>query len=383
MQKGHIGKKGFTLIEIIITVAVLAIISIPLFQYFTEAAKQNARMKSQQNAMLAAQNTLEELKAERISITSPAALTLGTGVVSGSAVSRDWMIQATPNPSKNGEYTVKRSCTLNGGSYTVTAKVTPVKEVKNSSGTVTYQDMEIPKMDSSKDIIASERGTADVNAQMQFYKWYSAYCDNHGLAKTITPAYFRDKLSKKVCIKLEKDSAKPTNVLTRVYYSYTFAGASYPNGISSSSVYEEDIVKKSIPASKLEDIYIFYTPDTVTSKDSIKIKADTVGLTHLINNKQMNLFIVSQNTTSSNELEVDADGTSDMYFDSIYSNIKATNTISGSMRTMFVKDSSGEYQMIKKNSKNRVADIEVSVYKGDSMIAANLCTTVKGSIAQK
>ena len=382
MHIKRIDKKGFTLIELIITVAVLAVISIPLLQYFTESAKHNARAKNQQNAMVAAQNTLEELKAESVDITTPTALVATSGAISPAAISKGWSLQSIPDA--NGKYELSRSCTVNGFSYKVLASIKPVKAFINaSSAAVSYYDMEVPKMDTSKDVIATERGVSLVNAQMQFYNWYSAYCDNHGLAKTITPAYFRDKLSKKVCIKLEKDSAKPTNVLTRVYYSYTFAGASYPNGISSSSVYEEDIVKKSIPAGKLEDIYIFYTPDTVTSKDSIKIKADTVGLTHLINNKQINLFIISQNTASSNELEVDADGTSDMYFDSIYSNIKATNTISGSMRTMFVKDASGEYQMIKKNSKNRVADIEVSVYKGDSMIAANLCTTVKGSIAQK
>ena len=380
MQKGHIGKKGFTLIEIIITVAVLAIISIPLFQYFTEAAKQNARMKSQQNAMLAAQNTLEELKAERISITSPAALTLGTGVVSGSAVSRDWMIQATPNPSKNGEYTVKRSCTLNGGSYTVTAKVTPVKEVKNSSGTVTYQDMEIPKMDSSKDIIASERGTADVNAQMQFYNLYANYCENNHKSKTMTAVDFKGKLKKEICIKISRENT--VNARVRVYYRYTYNNIfSYPDGIYSNSKYEEDIANKAILESKLSDIYVFYTPDSIGSgsDDVVNVDVDT-NLTEIYHNKQLKLFIFSQDRTSSNGLKVEANGTSGNCFEAAYTNIEGSKAISGSMGSIFKKDGTN-WQMIKKSEKNRIAEIEVSVYKGDSVNTSKLCT-VNGSVTQ-
>lgn len=381
MQKGHIGKKGFTLIEIIITVAVLAIISIPLFQYFTEAAKQNARMKSQQNAMLAAQNTLEELKAERISITTPAALTLGTGVVSGSAVSRDWMIQATPNPSENGAYTVKRSCTLNGGSYTVTAKVTPVKEVMSSTGTVTYQDMEIPKMDSSKDIIASERGTADVNAQMQFYNLYANYCESHNQSKTMTAADFKGKLKKEICIKISRENADDARI--RVYYRYTYNNnLSYPAGITSSSKYEEDIANKAILERKLSDIYVFYTPDSIGSgsDDVVNVDVDT-NLTEIYHNKQLKLFIFSQDRTSSNGLKVEANGTSDNCFEAAYTNIDGSKTISGNMQSKFKKDGTN-WQMIKKSGKNRIAEIEVSVYKGDSVNTANLCTTVKGSVTQ-
>ena len=61
MHMKRIDKKGFTLIELIITVAVVAIISVPLLQYFSDSAKHNAKSKVQQNAIIAAQNALEEL----------------------------------------------------------------------------------------------------------------------------------------------------------------------------------------------------------------------------------------------------------------------------------------------------------------------------------
>ena len=54
--------KGFTLIEIVITTVVLATISIPLLAYFSESMRHSARTKQQQNAVVAAQDAVEELK---------------------------------------------------------------------------------------------------------------------------------------------------------------------------------------------------------------------------------------------------------------------------------------------------------------------------------
>ena len=54
--------KGFTLIEIVITTVVLATISIPLLAYFSESMRHSARTKQQQNAVVAAQDAVEELR---------------------------------------------------------------------------------------------------------------------------------------------------------------------------------------------------------------------------------------------------------------------------------------------------------------------------------
>ena len=125
MHMRRIDKKGFTLIELIITVAVVAIISVPLLQYFSDSAKHNAKSKVQQNAIIAAQNALEELKAEKSDITKPSTLVATSGAVSASAISKGWQLQSIDYAP--GNYEVSRSCTVNGSSYKVKAELKPVK----------------------------------------------------------------------------------------------------------------------------------------------------------------------------------------------------------------------------------------------------------------
>lgn len=55
---------GFSLLEVIIAMAILAIITIPLLNYFTSSMRNSARMAQRQNATLTAQEITERLKAE-------------------------------------------------------------------------------------------------------------------------------------------------------------------------------------------------------------------------------------------------------------------------------------------------------------------------------
>ena len=53
---------GFSLLEVILAMAILAIISIPLLSYFTQSMKYNAMMADKQHATNLAQEVLEDLK---------------------------------------------------------------------------------------------------------------------------------------------------------------------------------------------------------------------------------------------------------------------------------------------------------------------------------
>ena len=72
MKKEKVKKKevrlnrnaGFSLVEVIIAMAILAIISIPLMKYFTDSMQYSARMERQQRATILAQEVTENLKGE-------------------------------------------------------------------------------------------------------------------------------------------------------------------------------------------------------------------------------------------------------------------------------------------------------------------------------
>ncbi len=56
--------QGFSLLEVLLAMAILAIVFVPLMNYFTDSIKYNNMSKIKQKATLLAQNTMEDLKNE-------------------------------------------------------------------------------------------------------------------------------------------------------------------------------------------------------------------------------------------------------------------------------------------------------------------------------
>ena len=59
------GNEGFTLIEVVLSIAILALISVPLMKYFTDSMRYAAKSAERQGANLLAQETLEYIKAQK------------------------------------------------------------------------------------------------------------------------------------------------------------------------------------------------------------------------------------------------------------------------------------------------------------------------------
>ena len=55
---------GFTLIEVVLSITILALISVPLMKYFSDSLRYSVKTQEKQNATLAAQQTLEFIKAQ-------------------------------------------------------------------------------------------------------------------------------------------------------------------------------------------------------------------------------------------------------------------------------------------------------------------------------
>lgn len=64
MKKLRADNRGFTLLEVILSMAILAMISIPLMKYFTDSLRHAMMMEQKQKATLLAQDTIEKMKSQ-------------------------------------------------------------------------------------------------------------------------------------------------------------------------------------------------------------------------------------------------------------------------------------------------------------------------------
>lgn len=62
----RLGNEGFTLIEVLLSIAILALITVPLMKYFSEAAKYAAQTSKKQKATLTCQETIEAIKGQTV-----------------------------------------------------------------------------------------------------------------------------------------------------------------------------------------------------------------------------------------------------------------------------------------------------------------------------
>lgn len=415
---------GFTLVELIITIAVLAVISVPLLKYFSDSMKHNVQMKEEQNAVVAAQNVLEELKVTDISLDDINNLTsLATPDPSSLAtpsptLSVEWhqLAEPTNNPDGSQTYVVKGNYSLNSSSYTVTAKITPRKSLTNDDGdTKTYQKVEVPSMNVSKDFISTETGQYTANAKFHFYGLYAAYCDDPSNHTTkdpnITTSYIGQRLKRTITLKVEPNSVSTDKIDITTTYTYKWAGATTIAGVTSTSEYSEDVEKITLSKTGVHNLYIFYTPVSYKINEADTTETPTVvpdqivmkgNITSLVNagldTDKLNLkvYLVADSSVDRTQcslatgytLTLSAEDGINNYVSDVFTNLESTEVTASSfaLNTSTFAAAAGygfHYQtLMKQTAANRVADIEVSVYKGDSTSESNRFTTVNGTKVQ-
>lgn len=221
-------EKGFTLIEIIVTIVFLALVSLPLLMYFTDSVRHSSRTKQEQNAVVVAQDTLEELKNADYNLDTPAGATTASALYPSS---EPWkVLGAEPAPDATAEgglpiynsgYDLWRKAKTNGTAYKVKAHIQPIHEVTNSlSGSPTTEsykeiDTSAIAMDSTKDVISKETSTHITNAKGYFFGLHAA---SGSIDPVVTADYIADRLVRTIQICLEPDASEADHILTTVRY---------------------------------------------------------------------------------------------------------------------------------------------------------------------
>ena len=191
---------GFSLIEVILSMAILAIISIPLLSYFTESMKYNAKMADKQHATTLAQEVLEDLKNQDVLVADA-----GTGETIQYLLDQGYTVISndmgkTDGAGKfvGGEGVFYGTAGSIGENYDVVvrAQTTPTENTK-----------EIPKIsgiDDTSDILALESAQLQ-EALTHFLAINSAYESN--TSARLTSDQIRNKMKRTIGIDIQKDGA--------------------------------------------------------------------------------------------------------------------------------------------------------------------------------
>ncbi|MDE6566545.1 MAG: hypothetical protein K2K70_02290 [Lachnospiraceae bacterium] len=348
-----------------------------------------------------------------------------------------WEALSTAAPGASpASYEVKGAYTLNNQHYLVKAKITPRSQLENDDhNTVVYRKAKVPGMDSSKDMIITEKSYIIEDAKTYFYNQYCQYCDdpsNHtSRDPSVKPEEMDQHLQRKIYINAapeeDETGAKTGKVVLTATYEYQWksssgappAGITAPGaGVTNPTTYTDKIKVATLDGTGSHNIYLFYTPVNYKSSsglvtvvpDEVIIGGNLGKLTDGsgkvvigdpgVGDEELSyhLYLVADGTvdrkdTPAYKATLSKNGTDNFgeYVSTVYTNLADNSEldISGyAINTAFssVSNSGVHFDELMENPEvNRVAAIEVSVYKdkGDgSMNDDNHYTTVDGTKVQ-
>ena len=197
-----INNKGFSLVEVIISIAILAIISIPLLNYFTDSMKHNALAKTRQEATLEAQSIMEQLKAED-KLLKPDAT--GTSYLSPFFSTKELTFRTPGGMEADGSGQLEYFCAAGTLSSQFDVEVV-------LSATSAYNEVHLPVIygiDETKDVLAIEKDQF-VDAK----SYFEAICAGAGRTGVVD---VEANITRNMRIEFEKDGAE---VNVKIYYIY-------------------------------------------------------------------------------------------------------------------------------------------------------------------
>ncbi len=401
MRKLIRDEKGFTLVELMIAITVLAIITIPILNYFGNANVKNAESRTRQNAAVQAQDILEDFKNTTYSLDN------GDVVCDNDPATNKWTVKVPADPSSgNDNYVLQKTVKIDNSNFTVEAEIDPIQRVlespTDSTIVVNYERSVVGSMDAYKDVMISESGQGLLAAKLFFYGRHADACAANNTVPTLTMDDFEKNIECTISIKGKEEKNNlgfsTGNVIVEAIFNYRYIGSPYPDGITASTVYREPVKVASLEPEKFSNIYLFYQPVTmsaITSKDNIELDADSFfGDNNIIKDGQLNLFIIAQSSVSYNEDKIPsgyvkrkpgyklnlADVSTGSYFKSkigkVYTNLSFSDSelfATGFNSNQFAMNLVGtEYTLVDQEEMNRVADITVRIIKdGKEFVKVN------------
>lgn len=199
---------GFTLIEIILCVAILAIAFLPMLKYFSDSLQYTQKSKMTQMATLTAQTVLEEIKAKDSLESVKKQYEQEKLTTAGYEV--NVALDAT---GKTAYLKLQKPVKIDGNTLYVVTEAAPDYSYKNT---------EIETMDSSKDIIVVENELMETNAILKFMTIHATACEaastpEHTVIPITNEEYFKNDLIREIRMDF---TVNADTVTVKTYYYY-------------------------------------------------------------------------------------------------------------------------------------------------------------------
>lgn len=247
-KKIHLNKNaGFSLVEVIIAMAILAVISLPLMKYFTDSMKYSARMERQQRATILAQEVTEDLKGEDdLLIRIPGGGTQYTVP----CLTDPSMGYTVAENNLTGDGTGSIVLTKTEGKFDIQVTLSTAVSGDNLTRPITYG------IDNSTDVLAVE--WTQTNEAFVYFKSLNVnYAVTHSGA-ALTDDAIKARMKRVIHMDFDMNGA---DYEIRVYYDYTCNGLRGAG--STDSMTDMDLNQSRYV--QLSSVYLLY--DKVSEKD--------------------------------------------------------------------------------------------------------------------
>lgn len=315
---------GFSLIEVMIAIAILGIVALSLLSYFSSANFYSSAGKDTQKADMAGQSVLEELNSCQTFDQIENKLLVATGSA--------WTLV-----SKETDKTllVKEPVTADGTDYQ--ARVTldydySTIDVNGDDTTSKYNNYSSPQLEevySSHNVVFSETDQLSTAVSHFYYK-----------DTTISKTAIQSALIRDICLDVTKDTENPDLYRIKAYYIYRYKGDDY----------QTTVKEQKIEVSELQNVYLFYNllrEDIIT--ESVEVNLHEVSMEEA---KKINLYLVCQkgDFEPSSSYRLDVSGSGNYLQLAYYTNGAAAPAVSS--QTDIVRHTTGK----------RIATITVDIY---------------------
>lgn len=402
-QKRKKNNKGFSLVELIVSIVMLAIITVPLLSYFVSSSAYNARAKITQDAVALSQSIIEKCKDKSVEEIARsfhtenaefrAKFDLVPLTMIGSDQNRIQEVNASGTALPDtGSYDLVSGTFRNSGDGMLYYAIRNIQEDgkaydalitldTNITSGKTYYDTNVNKplyeinaIKSPQNIIGAET-TQEARACLSMSDLNRSYCEQENASHAgiagwsykvpVGEAAIRAALTRNIYIEVEPYEARPSEISTtqarvKISYRYYCPGIEgCPQNGSSAAEVDPPLYQETVSLADMKNIYVFFQRNKRV--EHIILDIDPAAAAAFKRN--INLYILCQAADAADspapayDASVDPVGNSLLKVDKVYSNAgKVSRNNDGSD----IKEGGG---YILNEAVLRMMSIKVDIYK--------------------